>query len=66
MDYFSLVDKIIELRKNKGISQERLAELTSISRCTLARIETKKNIPKIDTFLKIVKALDCKILLDSV
>lgn len=66
MDYNSLIDKLITIRKNKGISQEKLANLTNITRCTLARIETKKNIPKIDTFLKIVNALDCKISLDNI
>ena len=66
MEYNSLIDKLITIRKNKGISQERLAKLTNITRCTLTRIETKKNIPKIDTFLKIVNALDCQISLDSI
>lgn len=66
MDYNSLIDKLIIIRKNKGISQEMLAKMTNITRCTLARIETKKNIPKIDTFFKIVKALDCKLLLDNI
>jgi transcriptional regulator with XRE-family HTH domain len=45
------------LRKSKGISQERLAELSGVSRVTIARIETGKISPNVLTLEKLCCAL---------
>lgn len=45
------------LRKNKGITQEKLAELIGVSRITIVNIE-KGNNSSLLTFLKIIKYFD--------
>lgn len=47
-----------EYRKKKNISQEKLEILTNIDRKTIFRIENDLNMPLLDTFAKIVTALD--------
>ena len=47
-----------EYRKKKNISQEELERLTNIDRKTIFRIENDLNVPLLDTFAKIVIALE--------
>ena len=47
-----------EYRKRKNISQEELEKITNIDRKTIFRIENDINMPLLDTFAKIVTALD--------
>jgi transcriptional regulator with XRE-family HTH domain len=56
-----VVSKIIIARNEKNISQRDLAKLTEIEQSTIARIETMKTIPRIDTLIKILDVLDMQI-----
>ena len=47
-----------EYRLKKNISQEKLEELTNLDRKTIFRIENNLNMPLLDTFAKIVTALE--------
>ena len=47
-----------EYRIKKNISQEKLEELTNLDRKTIFRIENNLNMPLLDTFAKIVTALE--------
>lgn len=47
-----------EYRKKINMSQEKLEEITNIDRKTIFRIENDLNIPLLDTFAKIVVALN--------
>lgn len=47
-----------EERLKKGYTQEKLAELTDIDPRTILRIEKDFTIPKIDTYAKLVIALE--------
>ena len=47
-----------EYRKRKNISQEELERMTNIDRKTIFRIENDLNVPLLDTFAKMVIALD--------
>lgn len=49
-------NKIAQLRKEKNLSQEELAEKAGISRVSLSFIENGR-VPNGDTMLKIAKAL---------
>ena len=50
---------IRKLRKEKGLSQEKLARLSDVSNNTIVNIEAgKQKNPTIDTIRKIAKALD--------
>ncbi len=47
-----------EYRKRKKISQEKLEQITDIDRKTIFRIENDLNMPLLDTFAKMVVALE--------
>lgn len=53
--------QIAEIRKEKGISQAKLSELTGIGSGHIARIELGKYSTGIDTLSKIAEALGYKI-----
>ena len=53
-----LIDQIIQIRKELGISQQQLAKMTGILQPVIARVESKKSRPTIDFVQKILDALD--------
>lgn len=50
--------RIKEIRKKRGLSQEKLSELVDIEQNTLSYIETGNNFCSAETLEKIIKALD--------
>lgn len=46
-----------EVRKEQGLSQEKLAELSGVSRVSIARFETGKLNPTLNTLEKLADAL---------
>ena len=52
-----LIGKIIEAREKKGYSQRELAELSGVKQPAIARMESLKSTPQIDTLLKILAPL---------
>ena len=57
----SIIDRLIEERQNKGMTQNDLAKATHFTQSVIARFESKKATPQLDALLKIAAALDCKI-----
>lgn len=57
----SIIDKYIELRKKKGYSQEKIADITGIARTNIVRIESKKNMPTLEILLRLANALDMEL-----
>lgn len=53
----SLVCKMVEARENKGLSQRELAELSGVKQPAIARMESLKSKPQIDTLLKVLVPL---------
>lgn len=51
---------IKDIRKNKSISQERLAEKTGLDRSFISLIERGKRVPTLTSIRKLAKALDMK------
>lgn len=49
--------RIKELRRNKKLSQEELAEIIDVNFRTIQRIETGCNIPSLETLVKLTQAL---------
>jgi transcriptional regulator with XRE-family HTH domain len=45
-------------RVKKGLTQKELGELVGVSSNTLCRIETGKQIPKVDMLLKLAEILE--------
>lgn len=54
-------EKIFELRKAKGISQEELAEMVGVSRQTVHKWETNQVKPSYENLLALSNALDSEI-----
>jgi transcriptional regulator with XRE-family HTH domain len=53
-----VIDNIRRIRKDKGISQEKLAEACNTATSYIGLMEIYKNVPKLSTIEKIAKALD--------
>ncbi len=56
-----LLQKIIQKRKELGISQQKLADMISIPQSTIARIEAEIVSPRLETIILIANALGISI-----
>ena len=48
-------NKVLELRKSKGLTQEQLADIIGVSRQTINAIEKEKFDPSLPTAFKMAK-----------
>lgn len=53
--------KIAEMRKEKGISQEKLAEMLDLSRQAVTKWESGKSNPDTENLLRLAKIFDCSL-----
>ena len=53
-----VIDNIKRIRKEKGISQEKLAEACNTATSYIGLMEIYRNVPKLSTIERIAKALD--------
>jgi len=53
----SLIGKMIEAREEKGFSQRELAEISGVKQPAIARLESLKATPQIDTLFKVLYPL---------
>lgn len=56
-----IVKAMVEQRNALGLSQRELAALCGISQSSVARIESFKTVPNLDTLLKIFQQLGLKL-----
>ena len=54
-------EKIAELRKKKGITQEQLSEMLNVSRQSVSRWEMDAAFPETEKLIKLSRLLDCSI-----
>lgn len=59
MSELNLAQRLKELRNRKGLSQEDLAEASSLSLRTIQRIENSETEPRGDSLRKLSEALEC-------
>lgn len=57
----AVVSRLVEVRVKKRISQNRLAELTGLSRSGIRHLESGETNPTFYSLLKISRALNVKI-----
>lgn len=50
----SLIGKMIEAREAKGLSQRELAKLSGVKQPAIARMESMKSTPQINTLIKVL------------
>lgn len=55
----AIIDRLIEERHNKGMTQKDLAKAASLTQSVIARLESKKATPQLDTLFKVAAALGC-------
>ena len=53
----ALIGKMIEAREEKGLSQRELAEMSGVKQPAIARLESLKTTPQIDTLFKVLYPL---------
>jgi DNA-binding XRE family transcriptional regulator len=53
----ALIGKMIEAREQKGMSQRKLAEISGVKQPAIARLESMKTTPQIDTLFKVLHPL---------
>ena len=58
--YASIGKLVLLRRKQLGLTQVELAEKISVTRASIANIETGRQRPTLDTFYSIAEALDCE------
>lgn len=52
-----LIGEISKIRKERGISQRKLGEISGVRQPIIARMEKGSNVPNLDTVVKVLKAL---------
>ena len=53
----AIMSELIQARRAQGISQKKLEELSGVSQPVIARMETGKTSPQLDTVLKVLASL---------
>lgn len=61
----SIISAIIAQRNALGMSQRELANLCGIPQSSVARIESHKTTPNLDTLLKIMRPLGLKLIVSK-
>lgn len=59
-----IAEQVAVRRKELGLSQKELAELTGTTQSAIARLESGGRPPRIDTLLRITEALDCELVVE--
>lgn len=52
---------IQNIRREKGVTQEALAQMVGVNRSAVAKWETGKALPRLETLVKIADALSCPV-----
>lgn len=55
----SIIDQLISERHRQGKTQKQLAQDARLTQSVIARLESKKATPQLDTLLKVANALGC-------
>ncbi|MBA3383003.1 MAG: helix-turn-helix transcriptional regulator [Actinobacteria bacterium] len=59
--FAQIAEQVAGRRRELGLSQSQLAELTGTTQSAIARLESGGRPPRIDTLLRITSALDCEL-----
>ena len=56
-----IIDRLIEQRHSRGMTQKDLAKAACLTQSAVARLERKAAVPQLDTLLKVAAALGCQL-----
>lgn len=62
---FDLICEYIKIRNNSKVSQRELANRTGLAQSTIARLEKNLHSASLGTFIKILNALDCNLIIEK-
>jgi transcriptional regulator with XRE-family HTH domain len=62
--FAQIADQVSARRRQLGVSQQELAELTGTTQSAIARLESGGRPPRIDTLLRIAKALEAELVVE--
>lgn len=54
-----IIDQLIERRQMLNLTQKQLADAAGLAQSGVARLESKKTVPQLDTLMKVAAALGC-------
>lgn len=57
----AIIDSLIAMRHNRGMTQQDLANAANLTQSVIARLESKKATPQLATLLKVTAALCCEL-----
>ena len=60
-----IIDQIILIRTERGITQQKLSEMTGILQPVIARVEMKRSSPTVEFLAKVLKALELELTLQD-
>ncbi len=58
---FELMRLLVEARREKGLTQKQLSEMTGISQADISRLESGEGNPSLKTIQRLATALDRKV-----
>lgn len=58
IDYQTMGRRLARIRKEKGLTQEKLAEKSNLANNYISNIENCRSIPSLETLIKLCEALD--------
>ena len=56
-----IIDQLIQERERQGLTQKGLATASKLTQPAIARMESKRTTPTLDTFIKVAGALNCTV-----
>lgn len=57
----AIIDQLIAERHRQGKTQKQLAQEANLTQSVIARMESKKAVPQLDTLMKVATALGCSL-----
>ena len=57
----AIIDRLIAERRRRGMTQADLARAASLPQPSIARMESKRTVPQLDTLLRVAAALGCEL-----
>lgn len=63
--YQTIIEPLINARKQAGITQKRLAEMTGLEQAAISRMEKGVQNPSLKTLLRITEALELRLKIEQ-